>query len=280
MDIHILLKATEIIWFVWLSPFLLTDYPSKSSVISSIAITIGAICFSWTTIPQNDIEFGIIVSNLLSALFQPFQILFLRRAIRILTVEESETRRMDGIDLMTKAEMTLIYLIYGLLIIFPFQLGFEGTQGWKMINDQFGATCNWSLISIGGGLLLLYQWNVVSLTREVEPILIGIGQQSEQLWRFIVSLFLGGITLQICGCVVDDAQDGDNCKADMGMNDDTNNMYPTCPCWQQPDDVFTGKGYISHWFGLLLISLGFIFYCYLKAKNLHVTNVNIFRPQR
>ena len=56
MDIHVLLKATEIIWFVILSPFLLTDYPTKSSVTSSLAITIGAICFSWTTIAQNDMK--------------------------------------------------------------------------------------------------------------------------------------------------------------------------------------------------------------------------------
>ena len=126
MDIHILLKATEIIWFVILSPFLLTDYPTKSSVTSAVAITIGAICFSWSSIGQNDITFLIITCNLLSAIFEPFQILFLRRAARIITVEGSETRMMDGIDLMTKAEMTLIYLFYALIIILPFQLIFEG----------------------------------------------------------------------------------------------------------------------------------------------------------
>ena len=80
--------------------------------------------------------------------------------------------------------------------------------------------------------------------------------------------------------VVVEDQDGDNCKAGIGMHDDMDNVYPMCPCWQKPDDVFDGKGYISHWIGLLLISLGFIFYCYLKAKNTHVTNVNIFRFQR
>ena len=85
---------------------------------------------------------------------------------------------MDGIDLMTKAEMTLFYLIYALLIILPFQLGFEGVNGWKMVNSHsdFGAACNLSVVFIGGCLLLLYEWNVVSLTREVEPILIGIGR--------------------------------------------------------------------------------------------------------
>ena len=149
-----------------------------------------------------------------------------------------------------------------------------------MVNEQFGASCNWTIIIIGGCLTLIYQWNVVSLTREVEPILIGIGQQSEQLWRFIISLFLGGITLKICECLVDKDVDGDNCSSDMGMNDDVNNGYPICPCWQQPNDLFTNNGYISHWFGLLFIIIGLIFYCYLKAKNMHVANENIFRFRR
>eukprot|EP01084_Bolivina_argentea_P315302 546221_1 len=274
MDIHILLRATEIIWFVVLSPFLLTDYPSKSSVIATIIITFGAICFSWTDISHTDSTFTIITCNLLSAIFQPFQILFLRRSVRILTMEESETRTMDGINVMTRVEMTLFYLICALFVLLPFQLIFEGSKSWHDLGYGYGANCNWILIIIGSILLLLYELNIVLLTANVEPILICIGQQSEELWRFIISMFLGGITLKICNCFIDKNNDGEQCNIDI------NNRYPICPCFDEPDDIFSGTGVILHWFGLLFIILGLIFYTYLKAKNTHVTNVNIFKFNR
>ena len=247
-----------------------TVHTFKVSVFCAIMTTLGAVLFSWSNMAENDITFTVICCSLLSALFKPFEILLLRRSGRILTKEESESRKLEGMNVMTKAEMTLFYLIVCLITLIPFQFLLEGTASWNAASQHFGLQCNCTLIFMGSLLLLLYEWNSVALVCSVEPLLIGIGEQSESLWNYIIAMFLGGTTLHVCDCL--DASDNDNAQCD-----DASQGYPSCPCFEESGDVFGGKLMIFHWFGLLFIIFGFMFYCYLKHKNLHVDNVNIFK---
>eukprot|EP00485_Elphidium_margaritaceum_P006288 CAMPEP_0202704282 /NCGR_PEP_ID=MMETSP1385-20130828/16977_1 /ASSEMBLY_ACC=CAM_ASM_000861 /TAXON_ID=933848 /ORGANISM="Elphidium margaritaceum" /LENGTH=239 /DNA_ID=CAMNT_0049362261 /DNA_START=805 /DNA_END=1521 /DNA_ORIENTATION=- len=236
--------------------------------------TIGAVFFSWTTIDKNDVTALIVCCNLLSAVFKPFQILFLRRATRILTLEESETRKMDDVDVMNVAEITMCYVMMSACFLLPFQLIFEGTRGWTQLHESYGTQCNWAVIAIGALLLLVQQWNLVGLVSNAEPILIGIGEQSQQLWRVVVSFFVSGVTLKMCDCVYVESTDGDHCDVDVISYYQIHTQYPQCPCFSPANHVFNGAGFVMHWFGVLLIVLGFVFYCYLKLKNMHVTNIN------
>merc|ERR1712130_557206 len=108
------------------------------------------------------------------------------------------------------------------------------------------------VLMIGIIVTLLMQWNVVVLTTKVEPILIGTMQQSKGIWTYLVSLFVGGLTLKVCAC-----QNNLKCGKD----------YPACPCLKEAEDIFHGNFAGAHIVGVAGIVLGMVYYTFLKYKN-------------
>ena len=267
VDVHVLLRSTEIIWFVFLSGMLTTEYPTCYSALSAFITTIGVILFSWASLDNGSVSFEAVVINILSALFSPLQIIFLRRASRILTNIENETRQMDGINVLNSKEITIIKMFMSLFMILIAGLCYEKPHAFKELSHNYGKKCNTVQLIIGIMFTTLLQWNVVALTGHVESVLIGVAQQSKTIWVFLLSLIIGGTSLHVCKCDTSLGNDG-HCDAD---------NYPKCPCFSNAKDAFHGTYAPYHIIGVIFIFIGLIYYMYLKYRYKNVTNTNQFK---
>lgn len=82
-------------------------------------------------------------------------------------------------------EVTCIKMLLSLIFILIAALIVEKPKASIDLMDNYGVTCNVMILMIGIIVTLLMQWNVVALTSEVEPVLIGELQQSKGIWTYI-----------------------------------------------------------------------------------------------
>ena len=86
VDISTLLRATEIVWFVILTPIITQrDYPTIHAIICAFTVMIGTILLSWSVLKTHSITPQALIINIASTIFTPFQIVYLKRATNILT---------------------------------------------------------------------------------------------------------------------------------------------------------------------------------------------------
>ena len=194
VDLHVLLRSTEIIWFVLLTPIFTNDTPTKQAVFAAFIVTIGATSLVFSDMDAHNISFPALIINILSALFSALQSIFLRRAIDKLLELELNHATMG---------ITCLQMLLSLIFILPASLIAEKPKALRALSANYGAMCNSVIVAIGIVVTLLCQWNVVALTTKIEPVLIGTLQQSKGILKYIVSLMLGGTRLRICGCQID-----------------------------------------------------------------------------
>lgn len=284
IDLHILFRSTEIIWFVLLTPILTNDKPTKQAIIAAFLVTIGSTLLAFSTMNADDISLSALIINILSAFFTPLQIIFLKRATYKLNKlkfdnlnininntpnlyhdidddDHNENQNKFIRNVMTKQslsrdeiiEITCIKMLLSLIFILPASLIVEKPKAFNDLIQNYGIYCNLIILIIGIIVTLLMQWNVVALTSKVEPVLIGTLQQSKGIWTYLVSLIVGGVAFKnICGCTMDI-----KCGKD----------YPSCPCFKNVDNEFVGDFAIPHIIGVIAIILGMIYYTVLKYKN-------------
>eukprot|EP01083_Nonionella_stella_P313363 1124621_1 len=261
IDLHILLRATEIVWFVLLGPLLTKDRPTKHAIIAAFIVTIGSVSLAFSTIDSDNISFEALIINIASAFFTPLQIIFLRRATNKLIALKTSLNN-DGV-LATLSrdetmELTCLKMLLSLIFIFPPALIVEKPKAFSDITANYGTVCNVNVLVLGMIITLLMQWNVVALTSKVEPLIIGTLQQSKGVWVYIVSWIVGGAMVAVCSC-----HHALKCGKD----------YPSCPCYKDPEDAFHGEFAAPHIVGVICIVLGMIYYTVLKYYNKTVTQL-------
>jgi len=253
VDLHILLRATEIIWFVLLTPVFTNDKPTKQAILAAFIVTIGAGALAFSSMDTDSISLAALVINILSAFFTPLQIIFLRRATnQIIAFKQASMHDQSGqLSRDETMQITCLKMLLSLLFILPAALIVETHTAFVDLTRNFGLGCNVWVLCIGVILTLLMQWNVVALTSKVEPVLIGTLQQSKGIWVYLASLIIGAATLKLCECEVEL-----KCGKD----------YPSCPCFKNPQDAFHGDFAIPHVVGVVAILLGIVYYSALKYK--------------
>ena len=175
-----------------------------------------------------------------------------------------------GIKVMASYEITFFKMFLSLLFIVPCGLIVEGFEAWRALGEDFDFECNILVVLFGVILTCSYQWNVVSLTSYVEPVLVGVGSQLKSVFTYVASVLVSGTILFICNCVNLDDDEQHDCKS-------SKNKYPDCPCFDNTSNQFTGKFGPMHIVGVILVLGGMIAYAYVKYKSKHVTNINCFK---
>lgn len=258
--LHLMLKASQTAFTVLLTFLFLPETPTIWAVLLALLSATGAFLLSMASL-EGDVDAAALIINISNAFLSPLSIISLRKAVYVLrygTIDENPHGHMGVIEMTAiKMSMVAIWMIPILLVKETFV---AGTTAWEGLTQDFGSDCvAWSLF-IGFFFTLLNQSCVVALCHHLEPIAKTVLMDASNIPQLALAFIIGGWTLNVCGCEA--------------MSKCHKPKYPSCPCFTNQLDKFTGDYNYLHYVGYILIFITSIAFSFLKYKNLSVKPPN------
>jgi UAA transporter family len=198
VDLHLLLRSSEIIWVVAFAWLVIGERPSWKEMLCAAVMIGGTVMLSidWSDDDSNDLTLNPwpLIINLGSTVVGGLMLVLLRRAcVNLSQIDPT----------ITIIEITAIKMIFATLFVLPFSIALE-PKGWAAFSMVFDDT----MILVLGGVVLtmVYQTVVVALTTFTLATTVGILAQAKVVPQVLLAILLFGgfvpTALKIAGLVL------------------------------------------------------------------------------